>query len=756
MSDANPRRLRPRRQAPEQSEPPPSDNESVHYSDDDHEDADRIFRQEPARQQDPLHFPAPEATGVDNSQANRRPILNIDRSNRSDVHNLSPIRESVPLQSPEREMPHEENTVGTYPHRQFRPRESPEQEKAIAHLKRAKEAIRKLRDDFKFEALKGKSNYRHWADNMEQLFDDNAVTPIVYGEVMILPREHRHFLAQAQFVSFARRAINSHVSKQIQQYLQDRKLRDPAAMWRVIESAYAPTDTSIAANGVDELDEILESNCTSLDQYKFRFQTAWTKTFIGSTDSERVKCLFFLKKLDSPKWDAWKTSLASRVSRSSDADRIYQFDELIAELEDFERSLDRETKTRSAYAVRSAAPAALAAASETRPQCDHCKKKGHVKANCWKLRRERKSEKEMKGDGFSAEKTESYTANTVEILLPQNILSTAIDTPSDRWICDTGADVHFTASPSNFIPGTARTVSIRIQTVSGTTIEEGLRGDVSMKLSGSRRRQDSNIVLTDVTWTPTASVNLISGARLAKKGVTAIYRPDQLLLKRKDGSILGTGRKVDKQWILNVSSVGSPKMETASMHNVRSSADSSNTPAAILTTDANADADASQPRLNKSRVNVNTWHRRMGHIGTQGVQKTARIVDGIDIEGLAVSKRPCGDCAIGRAPHKPSRRPILHRSERAGDLVYIDIGGGGKLVPAIETGARYWLLMIDDFDGWAEIRFLRTKSEAETVIKELVSTYEKDRQYQIKDLITPKARDEIGAIQTDNGREFTF
>ena len=171
-------------------------------------------------------------------------------------------------------MPYKENTVGNYPPRQFRQRESPELEKAISHLKRAKEAVRKLRDDSKFEVLKGKANYRHWADNIEQLFDDNAVTPIVYGEVMILPREHRHFLAQAQFVSFARRAINSYVSKQIQQYLQDRKLRDPAAMWRVIESAYAPTDTSIAANGVDELDEILESNCTSLDQYKFRFQTA--------------------------------------------------------------------------------------------------------------------------------------------------------------------------------------------------------------------------------------------------------------------------------------------------------------------------------------------------------------------------------------------------------------------------------------------------------------------------------------------------
>jgi hypothetical protein len=64
-------------------------------------------------------------------------------------------------------------------------------------------------------------------------------------------------------------------------------------------------------------------------------------------------------------------------------------------------------------------------------------------------------------------------------------------------------------------------------------------------------------------------------------------------------------------------------------------------------------------------------------------------MDSIDIKGLAVSKQPYGDYAIGRAPHKPNRRPILYRSERARDLVYIDISGGGKLIPAIETSTRY-------------------------------------------------------------------
>jgi hypothetical protein len=85
---------------------------------------------------------------------------------------------------------------------------------------------------------------------------------------------------------------------------------------------------------------------------------------------------------------------------------------------------------------------------------------------------------------------------------------------------------------------------------------------------------------------------------------------------------------------------------------------------------------------------------------------------------MPASKRPCECCAVGKATNKPRRGPVLHRSNRTGELVYIDIGGGGKMKPALGTSAVYWLLMIDDFDGWADIRFLRTKGDAQEGIKQ--------------------------------------
>ena len=36
-------------------------------------------------------------------------------------------------------------------------------------------------------------------------------------------------------------------------------------------------------------------------------------------------------------------------------------------------------------------------------------------------------------------------------------------------------------------------------------------------------------------------------------------------------------------------------------------------------------------RLNKTRVNINTWHRRFAHLGINNVVKAAKVTKGLDI-----------------------------------------------------------------------------------------------------------------------------
>jgi transposase InsO family protein len=116
---------------------------------------------------------------------------------------------------------------------------------------------------------------------------------------------------------------------------------------------------------------------------------------------------------------------------------------------------------------------------------------------------------------------------------------------------------------------------------------------------------------------------------------------------------------------------------------------------------------------------------------------------------------------------------VLHRSSAEGELLHIDIGGGGKLPRALGSQARYWLAAIDDYSGWCTVKFLREKSSAKHALKEIITEYERDRQVQVRQIHSladivepgtipelpeanqlPPRRDTIVGIQSDRGGEF--
>jgi hypothetical protein len=69
-------------------------------------------------------------------------------------------------------------------------------------------------------------------------------------------------------------------------------------------------------------------------------------------------------------------------------------------------------------------------------------------------------------------------------------------------------------------------------------------------------KKDAKLTLSNVTWVPDLDVNLLSIYKLTEQGVSAHYVKGQLVLREKSGNILATGRQQDRQWMLNISSVG--------------------------------------------------------------------------------------------------------------------------------------------------------------------------------------------------------
>ncbi|PYI28511.1 hypothetical protein BP00DRAFT_459324 [Aspergillus indologenus CBS 114.80] len=53
--------------------------------------------------------------------------------------------------------------------------------------------------------------------------------------------------------------------------------------------------------------------------------------------------------------------------------------------------------------------------------------------------------------------------------------------------------------------------------------------------------------------------------------------------------------------------------------------------------------------MNKSRINLFTWHRRLAHLSVQDCIRMSKMVDGMDVKGLAVPKHACFACRLAQA-----------------------------------------------------------------------------------------------------------
>jgi hypothetical protein len=221
---------------------------------------------------------------------------------------------------------------------------------ATYHIKRASKVRPKLTNVSKFEPLKGKENYLSWTRNIHHVFRSNAVDKIVYGDVIYLPENHRYFYHQDRFVHHAEEIIRSHLSPQILENINDSSISGPQELWRALRLNYKPHSYKVAENGITKFEDCKLSNYQTFDQFKNAFNRHWSQIHDQIEDNERTKCLWFIRKLDSDKWENWKTNLQSRLTASSDPEReLLRFATLVSEIENQTTNIaNQTTKTYSA------------------------------------------------------------------------------------------------------------------------------------------------------------------------------------------------------------------------------------------------------------------------------------------------------------------------------------------------------------------------------------------------------------------------
>ena len=214
------------------------------------------------------------------------------------------------------------------------------------------------------------------------------------------------------------------------------------------------------------------------------------------------------------------------------------------------------------------------------------------------------------------------------------------------------------------------------------------------------RNQSKLYTMHDVLYVPAMKVNLFSVRSAAEKNLIIQFGHTRCWFKNKLGKLRATGTLIDKLYYLDIVS---------------------------------GDHCAS--------VASDIWHQRLGHIGTETLQRAFRddSVLGVDLSNVHVDIcEPCIKAKMSRRPFKLNSMRI--KTTRPLELVHSDVCGPMQVDSV--GGSRYFVSFIDDFIRYAFVYFLREKAEIFDIFK------------QFEALVSNRTDSRIGTLHTDGGGEY--
>lgn len=134
------------------------------------------------------------------------------------------------------------------------------------------------------------------------------------------------------------------------------------------------------------------------------------------------------------------------------------------------------------------------------------------------------------------------------------------------------------------------------------------------------------------------------------------------------------------------------------------------------------------------------WHRRLGHLGHDGMNRTQKAAAGVDFCGSREILDGCISCAEGKQSRTAFKKEdVVIKTAEILELIHMDVCG-----PMSKSlgGAKYFLTFIDDYSRKVFVSFLSEKSAVTEAFREFKAVVEKQTGRMIK------------RLRSDNGTEF--
>lgn len=550
-------------------------------------------------------------------------------------------------------------------------------------------------------------NYRSWSQVIESHLDDKDLWEVVKGiekkptapatptnssstDQEVATTEYESKLEQwTKKAKKARKMIISTITASVMTYVEG--VRDPAEMWKILEERYNPK-TRVTLRQLQRQFNTIKMEDNDGDMEKHLQQVERLKLQIEE-QGEKVSESFYTSILLNSAPDKYQIAV-SILENQDDVTPSVIINRLLEEYRKFSGGEGSKSKLAMlTNSTRKETRGNFKKGPKYEIKCNHCHRKGHLEVQCWIKHPALRS---MKGTniGKSEKRTISMRATTqIDRISKPNSNQT-------HWYLDSGASEHF--SPHRHLFKTFQEIDkpIEVDTAEGTIHGTG-RGSIPITVIAGHEIQE--IILKNVLYVPRMASNLLSTITLYDQGYEVVMKP-------------GNGITILKEGILIANSV-----REGSLFRLRTT-----TPSAMTATVKKAD--------------IETWHRRLGHLGIGNIRKLEKMAEGITIQENAELK-VCGSCQEGKQHRQPSHKAST-RAKEPGDLIHSDTCG--PISPTSVGGANYFGLFIDDKTRMTFIVPLKGHTAAE-MLKRF-----KEIQAQIETELGRK----IKRLRTDGGGEY--
>src|SRR5277367_3228690 len=248
--------------------------------------------------------------------------------------------------------------------------------------------------------------------------------------------------------------------------------------------------------------------------------------------------------------------------------------------------------------------------------CNHCNRQGHKEAQCWTKHPELKPEKSRRDDRNERPKF-AMMATSLNATVPKRQSDPHI------WFTDSGASDHFSPHRNLFETFHKLDKPTVIETAEGTAIGTGI-GTITLTVMGGDD-MEAELQLNNVVYAPNMSSNLFSLTAAYDRGYETRITPGHGLRIFHRETIVATTTRI-----------------VGGLFRLRTTADSYAMAAQTVTETTH-------------ELEINIWHRRMGHLGEDNIRKLAKMVDGMGVK-VRTSVGVCEACLEGKQHRQPSHQ----------------------------------------------------------------------------------------------------